>query len=465
MLSILANAWYIADLNYSVEDRQIFLDTILAAKDKLYLSYIGRDENNNTVIEPSTVLRLFKDILLKSIANSSAHIKQIEEVYALHPFYNNTQQNYSSFWGSLSGSIYDNVEDARWNFAQNLSLVVKPEQLQAFATISIQRILATLLYSNSNLYMLLNLTEPMPQAELPDYEDLEILSKPLARRLLREFNSLPSYELLKLHESGALLTYMQAKGLLTLAYAGVEQLDTYFNAYLAYLTLKAQPHYKFSYTDSELGIQLNDEVIVDGESLIILPEFTEIREGEFEIAYKPKHRSLALIYLAIVNNPDVVWYDKSNQPVPRPNIFKVKLYILQDATLEALPVNNIRWLLREFEASFIADFAASNPLKRLLRFYHYSLTHPVLVHLSAVEKYLATIKDEPQNEFLEAKAYNMMMATLYSQFNNYGLEKLQSDRIWSAIINDYPTIIKKYKLYDTLAVVASFLSYVKLAEK
>ena len=53
------------DVNPAERDRYMFLETLLCARQKLYISYVGRDEQTGDSLEPSAVVQELKDILKK----------------------------------------------------------------------------------------------------------------------------------------------------------------------------------------------------------------------------------------------------------------------------------------------------------------------------------------------------------------------------------------------------------------
>jgi exodeoxyribonuclease V gamma subunit len=60
---LLGEKYLVGDRNKKETDKYLFLDTILAARDKLYLSYIGQSAKDNTEIPPSIVVDTFLDYI------------------------------------------------------------------------------------------------------------------------------------------------------------------------------------------------------------------------------------------------------------------------------------------------------------------------------------------------------------------------------------------------------------------
>lgn len=67
------------DRSHSNEDRQLFLETILAAKDRLYISYTGQSNRQDTDFPPSVVLRELHDHLAEHYELEN------EQIFTRHP--------------------------------------------------------------------------------------------------------------------------------------------------------------------------------------------------------------------------------------------------------------------------------------------------------------------------------------------------------------------------------------------
>ncbi|MCL2100584.1 MAG: exodeoxyribonuclease V subunit gamma [Fibromonadales bacterium] len=83
------------DKDIANEERQIFLETILSAKEALYISWIGQDEKNAEELEPSSVVVMF--------------LKNLEELITKHPlqpfskkYFNGTLSTYDNRWSVVS---------------------------------------------------------------------------------------------------------------------------------------------------------------------------------------------------------------------------------------------------------------------------------------------------------------------------------------------------------------------------
>ncbi len=69
------------------DDRYQFLEAILSARRRLYISYTGRSIRDNSAIPPSPVVDELKDYIARGFASASGDILSgIETVHPLHPF-------------------------------------------------------------------------------------------------------------------------------------------------------------------------------------------------------------------------------------------------------------------------------------------------------------------------------------------------------------------------------------------
>jgi exodeoxyribonuclease V gamma subunit len=74
------------DRSKKANDKQLFLDTLLSAREKLYLSYIGRNAKENSELPPSIVLDELMDYIESQSANPSLVREGILVHHPLHGF-------------------------------------------------------------------------------------------------------------------------------------------------------------------------------------------------------------------------------------------------------------------------------------------------------------------------------------------------------------------------------------------
>ena len=68
------------------EDRYLFLEAILSARDYLYLSYQGQSVKDNQTLEPSLVLQEFIDYLNRKFTTPDCFADTVIQVQPLQPF-------------------------------------------------------------------------------------------------------------------------------------------------------------------------------------------------------------------------------------------------------------------------------------------------------------------------------------------------------------------------------------------
>jgi exodeoxyribonuclease V gamma subunit len=81
-------------------DKYFFLQTLMSAEEKLYISYIGKNARNNSMIPPSALV----DELINYISNHSANEKYLITEHPLHGFdskYNTDTEKYSELYSYL----------------------------------------------------------------------------------------------------------------------------------------------------------------------------------------------------------------------------------------------------------------------------------------------------------------------------------------------------------------------------
>lgn len=74
------------DRDPRADDRQLVLDTLLSAGDRLILSYVGRSQSNNAEIAPSVVVTELLDTIDRLCATSPAPSESLRVEHALQPF-------------------------------------------------------------------------------------------------------------------------------------------------------------------------------------------------------------------------------------------------------------------------------------------------------------------------------------------------------------------------------------------
>lgn len=98
----LREQWTPGDPRPGEEDRYLFLETLLSAQQRLYISYVGRDLRRNTERQPSVLLRELLDYLDEHYPGegNQRFSDQVTRVHPLQPF---SPRNYCGEQGSFDG--------------------------------------------------------------------------------------------------------------------------------------------------------------------------------------------------------------------------------------------------------------------------------------------------------------------------------------------------------------------------
>ena len=115
----------VGDPRKGEEDRYLFLQTLLCARQTLYISYIGRDIRTNQTRQPSVLVTELLDYIDSPHDKNTQKLKQSEKLTSIHPLQAFSRQNYSgsqasfdNYWCKLANSINEDKEiiaDAGWN--------------------------------------------------------------------------------------------------------------------------------------------------------------------------------------------------------------------------------------------------------------------------------------------------------------------------------------------------------------
>ncbi len=424
-LSLLATDWSLADRNYNIEDKQVFLDTILATGKQLYISYIGRKESDNSEIKPSSVVSILLTTLGQSFINFTQNDNQLKQNFefknviysqSLHPFYNNKQINFSTIWHNLSVQNADNPPKLRWNFSENIQLT--NGQKDKYYQPKIKNLCHMFLYRNVNLYRTLNINLFDDEQKLEDHEDLTFTNKALTKEIFAYFS-----KYLENSDEIELRKYLTQAGILSYAHIGEMQFAYYKALYQKYISARGKSSVlEFYYNLSDLSFQaeiynnilkpnlyINDEVWLDDNKIIIIDNFANIKNEKpkiklSEISYEL--RVIALIICSLVKNGALI---NGLQAVDIP-------VVIRQINLSDEPVD----LLIELKDTSVID--------KLLATYVYSLTNPMLVHKKAIAAYVDA-KDEQR--------IDKMQEAYFTTHSNYDLERIRQDIIYSSVADDY----------------------------
>nr|AGS54124.1 exodeoxyribonuclease V gamma chain [uncultured bacterium contig00021] len=103
------------DKDAANEDRLMFLETICSAKEKLYISWVGRDEKTADELEPSSVVVMFIRNLMEQYGIEE---DDLVTEHPLQPFsakyFNGTLQTYDNRWNNTGNSANGNSDVWKW---------------------------------------------------------------------------------------------------------------------------------------------------------------------------------------------------------------------------------------------------------------------------------------------------------------------------------------------------------------
>ncbi|AUR52727.1 exodeoxyribonuclease V subunit gamma [Aquella oligotrophica] len=454
-LSILAKEWHLADRNYNIEDKQAFLDTILSARERLIISYIGRKETDNSEIKPSPILSLFMNVLGQSFTNfwdegdpmkPRYNYRNIIYQHSLHPFYNNHSFNYSEFWQKLARITTEKAQNLRWEFSGTQQISLTSEQKQILYQPKLVDLVATFCYSNRNLYRTLGINTFINEIELEDRESIAIFDRNLAKEIFKFFECyLQKASLSELSE------YLQAKGVLAYDHIGKLQFDYYARIYQLYKANcgnslnKFYLEYPVTKGEETIDIILQDEVFVEGNAIIITPGFEQISDRELptkleEVSYSLKIRALICGLLLQCD----VKFDAGIKP---------------DSVIIRLIRNNAE--IRNFPV-YVQE--SSSLFDMVIKYYLRSLTYPVLIHKSAIAEYAKRISEVDRKGNLKntrEDCLRLAKAKYLVDFNNFELDGLREDIIFSSIAEDYFEFIDSSGSINDIARIAELLSHLR----
>lgn len=443
-LSILAKEWAVADRNANLEDKQLFLDIILSAKKYLRISYIGRNQQDNSEIKPAPVLSLLLEVMQHSILNQEDMFKQIIKLHALHPFYNNTSLNYSVFWDNITPTINDLFINKRWSSTGKYPpIVLDQEQQKSFLNINLRSLINTFCYTNINLFRVVGVSKFKDDHSINDYEGFNLIDYELKNGVYYEFSkiTLQNENLEKLYSSGELQQYLATKGILGYGGIGNYQFNMLYNLYQNYIKAANATSINLNYIDPQTNINLADKVELDAENnLIIVEDFVAIKSApdmdNYPISYKLRIKcflSLLLLHYAKFSHP-------CNGELVIPDGVVLKLISQEGNTIN-------------YRAEFAGNIDIMGKLfANVLGFYLYSLTNPVLIHRGAIISYLETAEDY--------KRIANTQKTYEVKFKNTELEQLCRDPIFCDIAGDYFNIYEPKD--NTILIIGSILKNMQL---
>lgn len=422
MLSILSKSWYLADRNYTNEDKQTFLDIFLSTNTKIYFSYIGRSEKDNGVIEPSSILTEVLNVMRESFLNlehldKSTTYKNLIEYHALHPFYKNNANNYSKFWVDISEQIEGNMQLNVDNFKIR-NYVSAEDFIERFNPIKLDNITNTFLYTNTNLYKALNINTFDKPFDLLEVEGFSVEDRNIARELFQYFEQ--NFMLMSMEE---IFNNVTKKGIVAYRDLGIAQFNKYYDFYRSYNKKRGvKTHFEIKVKLPEITLEIKDILYIENDNIIITDKFeniTSIEPGDKKISYELKMKSLVL--KAILSQIEQ---------------FKDYPVILRNMNTDGLYHN------------YLVELHDTKVASTIYQYYLESYKRPTLIHKSAISKFADTEKNP-----------HMAAENTYSYgFNNYELDKLKTDFIYAKVADTYFEFTRQNNLANDIIIIGNILS-------
>jgi len=172
-------AWRPGDPRKGDEDRYLFLETLLCARRRLYLSYVGRDIRKNTERQPCVLVRELLDYVDQQyrVAGRAEKDKLSEELTTVHPLqpfsprnFSGAEAGYDDYWCDLAKAMQrpmtsEPVELSGWTQTR---LPEAPEQMRDVTLVQLDRFLRHPIryFVNSRLQVYLREQESEEDEEL-----------------------------------------------------------------------------------------------------------------------------------------------------------------------------------------------------------------------------------------------------------------------------------------------------------
>jgi exodeoxyribonuclease V gamma subunit len=189
--------WRPGDPRKGTEDRYLFLETLLCARQVLYLSYVGRDIRNNSERQPSVLLRELLDYIdrqyLAAGDEAGARLSmRLTYVHPLQPFsarnYRGEPRSYDGDWCTVAQALQQpalpETAGANWN---HVRLSDVPDPLRTVSLMQLLRFVRhpVRFFVNTRLQIYLREEAPGEDDEVFGLDALQSFS--LKQRLLDDY--------------------------------------------------------------------------------------------------------------------------------------------------------------------------------------------------------------------------------------------------------------------------------------
>lgn len=454
-LSLLSEEWYLADRNYNIEDKQIFLDTILAAKKRLVISYVGRRETDNSEIPPSPVLGMLINAVGQGVSNFWQDSENLMEQqynfssliyhHSLHPFYN-SQANYATIWQKLMFmSSSADVVDVRWNFSQSLNIPIA--ELTKYLDVDSARLTKTFMYLNANLNTVLKMGKYNDEITLEDTESLELTNTKLAKDLYGYFTKYAGN-----FDEHTLNEFLHHVGVVSYQHIGDIQFKHYYDLYNKYISYRGSQQFTLNFNEEftnanneTFTLKFNDKLWKDGDALIICDDFARLKSNKLadklaDVSYGLKIRGLVVLaMLSLV--PDAC--EKNG----------ISSVIIRQITATGEK--------RDFPIRIEDDGKLG---VRILRYYVRSLTHPVLIHKHAITEYAKATNEVNRSggyKNTPVQCLERAKVKYLADWENYDLDNIRLDPIFASIADDYFDYMANIGGVNDIAQIGNMLAKLK----
>jgi len=437
-LNFLTSSAAFADINATLTDKQVLLDTILSAKEQLHFSFIGRRDTDNKELAPSVSLALIMSVLKNMLANEADFYSYIYQEHALHPFSSPNQNTDLGFWQNIATT--GQYRNLHWQYA-NTDIALLPDNL---STIQFKQLVDFYSYSNQGLYAQLGIISYKNDNLLKDYEEPNLFAQQASATIFKHLQQLFTQLQQSSGEAHSLSTlldeftkqreqiykHLYQRGLLLAGDISVAQFNFVFERYVSYKRLSGNYMVKVTYIDDSTQLKLEDYLYLTADyQVILLADFRYFfTTSEPRLNYWLKIKGL--IYLLVLQHGQLELLSSNN------NIQRDKIIL--------------RYALDDKHTSYLSlkdgvDSAAL--LSAIFKFYVDGGKLATFID----EKLIAALAKEPDLNKVKLSDY----------LTDEVISKLNQDRIFNANFSDFfaQTDIHKNSLLFT----ASLMQRIELS--